>query len=82
MALHEALRTEYLEHKVGYLEKALAETEKEIENIVGKMNQAQMNVADLEAERDEALRLTRLLEAQVQEERIRYASLVETVNEW
>lgn len=82
MALHEALRTEYLEHKVGELEKALAETENEIGKIVSKMNQAQMNVADLEAERDEALRLTRQLEAQVQEERVRYASLVETVNRW
>ena len=64
------------------LEKALGETENEIGKIVGKMNLAQMNVADLETERDEALRLTRHLEAQVQEERARYASLVDTVNRW
>lgn len=51
IALHEALRTEYLENKVTELEKALAETEAEIGKIVGKMNQAQVNVADLEAER-------------------------------
>lgn len=82
MALHEALRTEYLENKVTELEKALADTESEIGKIVGKMNMAQMNVADLEAERDEALRLTRLLENQVNEERTRYASLIETVNQW
>ena len=82
MALHEALRTEYLEHKVTDLERALADTESEIGKIVGKMNQAQMNVAELEAERDEALRLTRMLEAQVHEERERYASLIETVNQW
>lgn len=53
MALHEALRTEYLENKVTDLEQALAETEAEISKIVGKMNQAQVNVADLEAERYE-----------------------------
>lgn len=82
MALHEALRTEYLENKVTELEKALADTESEIGKIVGKMNQAQMNVAELEAERDEALRLTRQLEAQVHDERGRYASLIETVNQW
>lgn len=82
MALHEALRTEYLENKVTDLEKALADTEGEIENIVGKMNQAQVNVADLEAERDEALRLTRKLEKEVQAERVRYAELIKTLNEW
>ncbi|KAK5098336.1 hypothetical protein LTS08_006469 [Lithohypha guttulata] len=82
MALHEALRTEYLENKVTELEKALADTESEIGKIVGKMSQAQISVAELEAERDEALRLTRQLEGQVYEERTRYAHLIETVNQW
>jgi len=82
VALHEALRTEYLEHKVTELESALAETEDEIQNIVGKMNVAQVNVAELETERDEALRLTRKLEMEVQVERIRYAELIKTLNEW
>jgi len=82
VALHEALRTEYLENKVTELEKALADTEGEIENIVGKMNVAQINVAELEAERDEALRLTRKLESEVQSERVRYAELIKTLNEW
>lgn len=82
MALHEALRTEYLENKVTDLEKALAETESEISQIVGKMNEAQVNVAELEAERDEALRLTRKLEAAVQTERTKYGELIKTLNEW
>jgi len=82
MALHEALRTEYLEHKVTELEKALADTESEIGNIVGKMNEAQVNVAELEAARDEALRLTRKLEKDVQAERMRYTELIKTLNEW
>jgi len=82
IALHEALRTEYLENKVTELERALADTEEEIGNIVGKMNVAQINVAELEAERDEALRLTRKLETEVQSERVRYAELIKTLNEW
>ncbi|KAK5939210.1 hypothetical protein PMZ80_008513 [Knufia obscura] len=82
MALHEALRTEYLENKVTELEQALADTEGEIGDIVGKMNEAQVNVAELEAERDEALRLTRMLEKEVQGERTRYAELIKTLNEW
>lgn len=82
MALHEALRTEYLENKVTDLERALADTESEIGRIVGKMNEAQVNVAELEAERDEALRMTRKLEAAVQDERQRYAELIKTLNEW
>lgn len=82
MALHEALRTEYLENKVTDLEHTLADTEAEISKIVGKMNEAQVNVADLEAERDEALRMTRKLEAEVQSERERYADLIKTLNEW
>lgn len=82
MALHEALRTEYLENKVTDLERTLADTEAEIGKIVGKMNEAQVNFADLEAERDEALRMTRKLESEVQNERERYAELIKTLNEW
>ena len=51
MALQQALKTEYLEHKVAELEKALAEAEKEMGEVVGRMNTAQMGVADLESER-------------------------------
>lgn len=71
-----------MKNKVTELERALADTEGEIGNIVGKMNVAQINVAELEAERDEALRLTRKLETEVQLERVRYAELIKTLNEW
>ena len=49
--LQQALKTEYLENKVADLEKALAEADKEMEQVVGRMNTAQMGVADLESER-------------------------------
>ena len=51
MALHQALKTEYLEKKVSELEKALAETEQEMGEVVGRMNTAQMGVAELQSER-------------------------------
>ncbi len=51
IALHHALKTEYLERKVEELEKALGEAEKEMGEVVGRMNEAQMGVADLEGER-------------------------------
>ena len=51
MALQQALKTEYLENKVADLERALAEAEQEMGEVVGRMNVAQMGVADLESER-------------------------------
>jgi len=51
IALQQALKTEYLENKVAELEKALSEAEKEMGEVVGRMNTAQMGVAELESER-------------------------------
>lgn len=51
MALQQALKTEYLENKVDDLEKALAEAEKEMGEVIGRMNTAQISVAELESER-------------------------------
>jgi len=51
IALHQALQTEYLENKVAELEKALAEAEKEMGEVIGRMNTAQIGVAELESER-------------------------------
>ena len=51
VALHQALKTEYLEHKVAELEQALSEAEKEMEEVVGRMNTAQISVAELQTER-------------------------------
>ena len=51
VALQDALKTEYLEGKVGQLEKALAEAELEMGEVVGRMNTAQISTAELEGER-------------------------------
>jgi DNA repair exonuclease SbcCD ATPase subunit len=51
VALHDALKTEYLEGKVTQLEKALAEAELEMGEVVGRMNTAQISTAELEGER-------------------------------
>ncbi|KIV87591.1 hypothetical protein PV11_03125 [Exophiala sideris] len=77
MPLQEALKTEYLEVKVADLEKALAEAETEMQEVVGRMNTAQMGVAELESERDEALRQTRRLEAAITAEREKVQALLE-----
>lgn len=52
--LHQALKTEYLEKKVEELEKALGDAEKEMEEVVGRMNEAQIGVAELAGERYES----------------------------
>ena len=49
--LQQALKTEYLENKVAELEKALSDAEKEMGEVVGRMNTAQIGVAELESER-------------------------------
>ena len=51
MALSQALKTEYLENKVGELESALSEADKEMQQVVQRMNSAQIEVADLQTER-------------------------------
>ncbi|ETN42080.1 uncharacterized protein HMPREF1541_04019 [Cyphellophora europaea CBS 101466] len=69
VALHDALKTEYLERKVSELEKALSEAEKEMGEVVGRMNTAQISTMELEGERDEAFRQTRRLETEIVAER-------------
>ena len=51
MSMNEALRTEFLERKVEELEKALAEADKEMQEVVGKMNEAQIEVMELQSAR-------------------------------
>ncbi|KAI1624827.1 hypothetical protein EDD37DRAFT_649165 [Exophiala viscosa] len=82
MPLQEALKTEYLEVKVADLEKALSEAEKEMQEVVGRMNTAQMGVAELESERDEALRQTRRLEAAITAEREKVQALLENTYDY
>ncbi len=49
--LAQALKTEYLEKKVDELESALSEAYKEMQEVVQRMNSAQIEVADLQSER-------------------------------
>jgi hypothetical protein len=51
MSLAEATKTESLEKRVEELERALRDADHEMEEVVGRMNTAQMEVADLQFER-------------------------------
>ncbi|KAL9130991.1 MAG: hypothetical protein Q9217_000980 [Psora testacea] len=75
-SLDEALRTEFLEKKVVELEGALGEADKEMEEVVSRMNLAQIEVMELQSARDEAMRETRKLQAAVHAEREKVASLM------
>lgn len=51
MSLDEALKTESLERRVAELERALGEADLEMEEVVGRMNQAQIEVMELQSAR-------------------------------
>lgn len=51
MSMTEALRTEFLERKVIELEGALGDADKEMEDVVGRMNMAQIEVVELQSAR-------------------------------
>jgi prefoldin subunit 5 len=51
MSFAEATKTELLEKRVEELEKALRDADHEMEEVVGRMNTAQIEVADLQFER-------------------------------
>lgn len=51
MGLDEALRTDFLEKRVQELERALGEADQEMEEVVGRMNQAQIEVMELQSAR-------------------------------
>jgi hypothetical protein len=51
IALSQALKTEYLEKKVTELEAALNGADNEMQEVVQRMNFAQIEVADLQTER-------------------------------
>lgn len=69
MSMAEATRTELLEKRVEELEKALRDADHEMEEVVGRMNRAQMEVAELQYARDEAMKQTRKLQADILAER-------------
>ena len=51
MGLDEALRTDFLEKRVQELKRALGEADQEMEEVVGRMNQAQIEVMELQSAR-------------------------------
>lgn len=51
MSMNEALRTEVLENKVVELERALGDADKEMEEVVSRMNLAQIEVMELQSAR-------------------------------
>ena len=51
ISLDEALKTEFLEKRVAELERALGEADLEMEEVVGRMNQAQIEVMELQSAR-------------------------------
>ena len=51
MSLDDALRTDYLEKRVQELEGALGEADREMEEVVSRMNQAQIEVMELQSAR-------------------------------
>ncbi|MCJ1319686.1 hypothetical protein MMC15_005022 [Xylographa vitiligo] len=65
MTMTEALRTEFLEKRVAELERALREADKEMQEVVQRMNQAQIEVMELQSARDEAMKSTRNLQTQI-----------------
>ncbi|EER42875.1 conserved hypothetical protein [Histoplasma capsulatum var. duboisii H88] len=72
ISLSQATKMEAVEARVQELEKALREADREMETVVGRMNMAQIEVAELQSDRDEAIRQTRKLQAQIQAEREKY----------
>ncbi|KAL5450631.1 hypothetical protein PMIN07_000029 [Paraphaeosphaeria minitans] len=76
MSMAEATRTELLEKRVEELEKALRDADHEMEEVVGRMNMAQMEVADLQFQRDEAMMRTRKLQADIVAEREKVQALM------
>lgn len=51
MSISEALKTEFLEKRVEDLEKALSDADREMEEVVSRMNFAQIEVMELQSER-------------------------------
>ncbi|KXT10835.1 hypothetical protein AC579_1951 [Pseudocercospora musae] len=68
-SLLEVSRTQLLERKVRELEGLLREAEEDVQTVVERVNKSQMEVAELQTERDTALQQMRKLQAQMAQER-------------
>ncbi|KAJ5279789.1 hypothetical protein N7478_005161 [Penicillium angulare] len=69
MPLVEVVQIDRFEKRVKDLEKNLRDADMEMEEVIGRMNRAQVDVAQLQSDRDEALRQTRQLQVDIQAER-------------
>ena len=80
VSVSEDSKVEFLKTRVLGLEAALADADREMEEVVGRMNIAQIEVMELQNEREEAVRETKRLQKVIEEERLkvfesRFASL-------
>jgi chromosome segregation ATPase len=71
MTVSEDSKMDYLKQRVVELETALADADKEMEEVVGRMNVAQIEVMELQNEREEAVRETKKLQKMIENERVR-----------
>ncbi|KAI5369919.1 hypothetical protein Slin15195_G007970 [Septoria linicola] len=75
-SLLEMSRTQLLERKVRELEGLLREAEEDMQHVVERVNHSQMEVADLQTERDAALVQMRKLQGQIVQERERAEAFI------
>lgn len=71
MTVSEESKVEFLKQRVVDLEGALADADKEMEEVVGRMNVAQIEVMELQNEREEAVRETKRLQKLIEAEKVR-----------
>ncbi|KAJ5985329.1 hypothetical protein N7522_012525 [Penicillium canescens] len=74
--LTDVVQAEVLERRVKDLEKLLRDADMEMEEVVGRMNRTQIDVAQLQTDREDSLRQTRQLQAEIQAERDALKSLI------
>ncbi|PBP25408.1 intracellular protein transport-like protein [Diplocarpon rosae] len=75
MTVSEDSQLASLRQRVADLESALAKADSEMEEVVSRMNIAQIEVMELQNEREEAVRETRRLQRQIEQEKVRAANL-------
>jgi len=71
MSVAEETQITSLREKVAALEKALAEADDEMQEVVSRMNTAQIEVLELQEEREAAVNQARKLEKALQAEKVR-----------
>lgn len=80
-SFEEAIQIKELRERVGELERALADAEKEIQRVVAKMSEAQIEVMNLQEEHETALRETRRLQKALAEEQAKtFEERFKTIN--